>query len=260
MPGIDGSKEALPLPPDGEPVTAHPLRAMARAGIKEAIVILRPEKTDIPSSLGSGASWGIGVGYLETGPTRGPAETLDKAYHRVRGVTVALGFPDLLMTCPDPYGVLLAELGAGQGAGHGSDAVLGVFPASTVQPADPVRFDGTPPTLSSRHPEDPATDRQPRSILAIEPKRTGTLPKGRPAWCWGLAVWSPRMTEFLHEEVARGHAPDWGGDWGLGAVFNRALKAGLRLTGVAVSSDPFLDIGTPEGLALALAGRRTPGR
>ncbi|NNM35217.1 MAG: NTP transferase domain-containing protein [Gemmatimonadetes bacterium] len=267
MPGGAGSKEVFPLPPDGEPVAAHALRALAQAGIEDILMIIRAEKGDIPASLGSGSSWGVGVEYLETDPTRGPVETLDRAYDRVRGATVALALPDLLMTCRDPYTPLLSALHTGPG----EDAVLGVFPASSVQPADPVLFDGAPPTLSStRSGALPAHPQEARPILAIEPKRPGEPeghgqaqgqalgPQGQ--WCWGLAVWSPPMTDFIHEEVARGNDLDWGGDWGLGGVFNRAVGAGLRLAGVAVSSDPFLDMGTPEGLALALTGRRTAGR
>ena len=58
MPDIAGSKEVLPLPPDGEPALACALEAMARAGIEEVVVILRPEKEDIPRTVGTGAAWG----------------------------------------------------------------------------------------------------------------------------------------------------------------------------------------------------------
>jgi hypothetical protein len=234
---------------------ASTLQALARAGIQEVVVILRPEKEDIPRLLGSGAAWGLQVDYVETGPTRGPVETLDRAYDRVRGGLVALALPDLLMTCPDPYTPLLGALGAPGNV----DGVLGVFPATPVQPADPVRFAGDPPRLRP-HPSGGGSGNGPvpRPVVEIMPKRPGAAHDAN-AWCWGMAVWSPRITEFIHREVARGKGLDWGGDWGLGGVFNRALKAGLTWAGVAVSSDPFLDIGTPEGLARARAGDRTAG-
>ena len=255
MPGIHGSKEILPIPPDGEPVAAQALRAMAAAGIRDVLLIIRPEKRDIPLSLGSGASWGVTLEYMETDPTRGPVETLDKAYGRIGDARVALALPDLLMTCPDPYTPLLTALETGPAA------VLGVFPGSTLQPGDPVLFDGPGPALPTAGRMGGARDRHgAHPVRAIEPKRARESGRKGPSWCWGVAVWSPRMTAFMHEEVARDTARDWGGDWGLGGTFNRALEAGLGLAGVAVSSDPFLDIGTPDGLALARAGRRTAGR
>ena len=191
---------------------------------------------------------GVHVEYLETLPTRGPVETLDKAYELVRGARVALALPDLLMTCPDPYRPLLSALDGG----HGTDAVLGVFPATPVQPADPVLFQGPVP-------EELPGSYHALPVLEIGPKRPGSLQHGAPAWCWGVAAWSPVMTDFIHEEVERAQDLEWGGDWGLGGIFNGALGAGLGLKGVVVSSDPFLDIGTPEGLALAMDGRRTAG-
>ncbi|MDH3223725.1 MAG: NTP transferase domain-containing protein [Gemmatimonadota bacterium] len=251
--GIPGSKEVIPLPPKGEPVIAFSLEAMARAGISDVVVVLRPEKEDIPRRLGSGDTWGLQLEYVETGPTRGPVETLDRAYERIRGASVALAFPDILMTCADPYEPLLRGLRE-----DGMESVLGLFPRTPRQFADPVLleegFQGSP----GRARGESWPPGQLRRVLEILPKGPVRGPGKNTPWCWGVAVWSPALSEFIHEEVERGDAPDWGGDWGLGHVLNRGVTAGLGTGAVVVSSDPFLDMGTPEGLAWALEGRRTP--
>ena len=67
---------------------------------------------------------------------------------------------------------------------------------------------------------------------------------------WGLALWSPRFTEFLHGFVARcGAVP--AREVQLGHAFAEALHAGLVIGSVRFP-DPFLDVGTPQGYRRAL--------
>ena len=207
---------------------------MAGAGISDVLVILRPEKDDIPRVLGDGREWGVTLEYVHTGATRGPAETVDRAYLRLRGARVALAFPDILMEAVDPYRDLLEAMDP-----VGVHGALGVFPPSPHQPADPVRRS------------------EEGRVVEILPK----VRAGEEAWCWGMATWSADITEHLHERVSRGWAETPSAeDWSIGRLLNDALGEGLSLRALPVSDVPFLDIGTPRGLRWALEGRRSaPG-
>lgn len=249
LPGIRGSKEAHPIPPRGDPAVAATLRAMARADVRDVIVVTRPEKRDLVQALGDGRTWGVTLEYVYTEPTRGPAETIDRAWELLQGSNVAFSFGDILMKAEDPFSPLLEALGpfspstdpptdAGRRPtteGAPPAAVLGLFPISPLQPADPVR-------------------------LTPEGHVAEILPKGAPPpgpWCWGIAAWSPRVTTFIHARVDRESKGKDGHELGIGAVLNDALSQGMPMTARPVSREPFLDIGTPRGLRWAEEGKRS---
>lgn len=246
LPGIGGSKEAHPLPPKGQPALAATLEAMAAAGIRDVVLITRPEKRDIPRILGDGAAWGVSLEYVHTGPTRGPADTVDRAYDLVQGSNVAFAFADILMEAESPFSPLLEALRGisdtrGPPAGRldagkrSPAAALGIFPPSPHQPADSV-------------------------LLTPEGYVTAVLPKDAPtpgSWRWGIAAWSPEVTAFIHTRVQRDDPVEGEGELGIGRLLNDALSAGLPMIAHPVSPVPFLDIGTPQGLRWAMEGRRS---
>ncbi|MGI9626272.1 MAG: nucleotidyltransferase family protein [Longimicrobiales bacterium] len=238
LPDLGGSKEVAPILGTGEPAIGFALKAMAKAGVRDVVIVLRPEKQDIREVLRDGRSWGVRTHYIETGPTQGPAETIDKAYDQVRGKEVALAFPDILMETDDPYTPLLGSLRAGKAQG-----VLGLFPRSPHQAADPV-------LMTSEG-----------AVTAVLPK--AALPKGERTpqaadWCWGTAVWSSELTEFIHRRIAKGIDLQADADWSLGQLLTDALAAGVPIAALPVADAPFLDIGTPEGLYWANQGRQSP--
>ena len=72
-------------------------------------------------------------------------------------------------------------------------------------------------------------------------------------YSWDLAVWTPVSTEFLHTYLAPRRAPEATGiELSVGNVVQAAISGGLQVKAVPVSSEPYLDIGTPEGLTKAL--------
>lgn len=126
------SKELLPIIgarcPTGEwrpkPVVLYLLEAMARAGARKAMVVIRPGKWDIPAYLQDGTS-GVSIAYAIVTKPWGPAFTLDAAYPFVAGENVLFGFPDILFTPADAL-VSLVEHRSRSGA----DIVLGAFPTT----------------------------------------------------------------------------------------------------------------------------------
>jgi len=238
-----GSKELFPIGFDrdaaGVPrpraACEYLLAALHDAGIRTAHVILRAGKWDIPEYLRDGRELGLDLSYLIMRHPFGVPFTLDQAYPFVRASRVALGFPDILFEPRSAFATALARLER-----SGADAMLGLFPARDSSSCDMVAV-GAGGALTQ---------------LEVKPERTDLV------LTWGIAVWTPRFTEFLHACVqsrlasltgARhddsAHPGENARELQVGDVFGRAVESGLRIEGIEVSDRPFLDIGTPETLA-----------
>ena len=211
------------------------LEKMQLAGIAKAYFILRSGKWDIPAYLRDGAMLNMHLGYLIMGLPFGVPYTLDQAYPFVQKALVALGFPDILFQPDDVFVRLLARLRASQ-----ADVVLGLFPTDQFQKAGMVDFDAGG-----------------RVYLIIEkPSQTDLR------YMWGVAVWTPVFTHFMHEYLATIEADRWHSDAGnhpkkqrelpLGDVIQAGIDRGLRVEAEVFADGEYLDIGTPEDLVRAV--------
>jgi glucose-1-phosphate thymidylyltransferase len=227
------SKEILPVgtrdTPDGprpKAVSHYLLEKMRLAGITEAIIVLREGKWDIPAHYKDGAIVDMRLAYLAVPPTAGPPYTLDYAYPFVRDAIVALGFPDILFEPDDAFVKLLEHQ-----ARTNADVTLGLFPADRPETMDVV-------TVSD--------DGHVEEIL-VKPAHT-TLRQ-----TWGIAVWTPAFTQFLHDRLAQEPAPTEATELHVGCLIQAAIEARMHVEGLVVSERPFLDIGVPEHLARAIS-------
>ena len=153
--------------------------------------------------------------------------TLDQAYPFVRDSYVAMGFPDILFGPNDAF-VKLKE----RRAETHPDIVLGLCPPSDIRKDDAVAFEtnGTVKDLVLR-----PVDR--------------TLP-----YSWAVALWTPTYTDFLHDYVRKNQVNAVGGqELTAGHAIRAAVHAGLKVDAVVLGDDPYLDIGTPDNLARAIA-------
>lgn len=229
------SKELYPLgfkiDKEGQPqgpkvVCQHVLEKMRLAGITNIYIILRAGKFDLPAYLGDGRTLGLHLAYLMMGLPFGVPFTLDQAYPFVRDSVVALGFPDILFEPDDAFVKTLDRLSQGS-----YDVVVGVFPADRPEKVDMVEL----------------SDGFDIQRIIIKPPRTHLR------LTWGLAVWKPAFTHFMHEwlkSTLRARAVDV--EIFIGEAIQAAIDDGLRVGAVQVSSKPFLDVGTPEDLVTAL--------
>jgi hypothetical protein len=80
--------------------------------------------------------------------------------------------------------------------------------------------------------------------IVVKPARSSL------ALAWAIAVWTPSFTEFLHSFLV-GHRSraEAAPELFIGDVIQAAIDRGMKVDAVCVSEEPFLDIGTPEGLA-----------
>jgi glucose-1-phosphate thymidylyltransferase len=218
---VAGAKEARPK------VAGHYLlEKMQRAGITEAFIIIREGKWDILAQFKDGAMLDMHLGYLVVTVPWGAPYTLDQAYPFVRNDLVALGFPDILFSADDAYDRILAHHARAR-----ADVVLGLFPADRPSTMDVVDLaDGG-------------------LIMKIIPKPVKTTLKHT----WGIAVWAPPFTEFLHDYLARRPVPtETQSELFVGNVIQAGIESGLNVEGIHVSDKPFIDIGIRENLARAL--------
>ncbi len=211
------------------------LEKMQLAGVVKAYVVLRPGKWDIPAYFGDGTMLDMHLGYLIMGLPYGVPYTLDQAYPFVHSANIALGFPDILFQPNNAFEQLLARQASSQ-----ADVVLGLFPTDQPRKAGMVDFDS-----------------QGQVRLVIEkPPQTDLQ------FMWGIAVWTPTFTHFMHQYLAMIEAKRVRNgvenllpplrELPIGDVIQAAISSGLQVEAEVFRDGTYLDIGTPEDLVRAI--------
>ncbi|NEQ69509.1 MAG: dTDP-glucose pyrophosphorylase [Symploca sp. SIO2D2] len=211
------------------------LEKMHLAGISKAYVVLRSGKWDIPNYFQDGAMLNMDLGYLIMRLPFGVPYTLDQAYPFVKEALIAVGFPDIICQPDDIFIKLLARLRASN-----SEVVLGLFPTDYPQKVGVVDF-----------------DQEGRVYQILEKSNRTDLP-----YMWGVAVWTPVFTNFMHEYLAKRESqklqsngknnPQLQRELPLGDVIQAAIDVGLPVEAEVFADGEYLDIGTPEDLVRAV--------
>ncbi len=237
------SKEILPvglqavagLPgPRLRVVSQYLLECLKIAGIRNGYIVIRTGKWDIPAYWGDGKPFGMCLAYLVIEGSCGPPDTIDRVYPFVKDKIVAFGFPDIILRPKDVFAKLLDRLDY-----SGGDVVLALFPAHDVKAMDMIDMDSTFRVRT----------------IQLKPRTT------RLRYAWLCAVWTPVFTEFLHKflrrvkqggqaELIGKHKIDAQGDIPVGLVLKEAVKAKLKVEGVAFPTGQYIDIGTPQALSM----------
>ncbi|MDA8020226.1 MAG: nucleotidyl transferase [Thermoanaerobaculia bacterium] len=219
------SKEVLPVAVDGvsQPVCAPLLRAWSKAGIGRAIIILRRGKWDIPDRLGDGSEFGLDLSYLVVEETRSVPETLNRAQRWLDDCDVAIGFPDILLRPNDAWHRLVRFHREGS-----RDLSFGCFPCDRPGKADMVDLDADGRLLD---------------LVVKDPECSYR-------WTWSIAIWTPAVSELMRRMVEDRPPPAEREMW-VGDVLRAAVDAGLDVRGLRFEDGSFLDVGTPEDLAVA---------
>ena len=220
---VSGSKELTPIATavsPARPVCEYLLQQMQRAGIERAVIVIREGKSDIPTRLKTGADLGMRIEYVVTAPTPSVPHTVACAQAQMRDAVVVLGFPDLIVDEPDCVARLVNAFRA-----HPVDVLLGLFPLAN----------GAMDAVETAE----------RRVVRVLPK-PGTT---KFAHTWGFAIWRDRFTEYLLAHLVSGQLNASARELYMGDVLDAAIRDGLTVEGVPISTCPFLDVGTPEGLA-----------
>jgi glucose-1-phosphate thymidylyltransferase len=224
--GVPYPKELLPIvyaEQDGRllprPVLQASLDQMRTAGVAQCVIVIAEWKLELVRILGDGSSSGVALAYVVRSVPRGLSDALDAAWPWVHGGDMCMTLPDTIVAPTDALARLRVERET-----SGADLVLGVFPTDKPEQLGPVRVgdDGR--------------------VLEVLDKPASTDLRNT----WGMAVWSPRFTALLHAAVVDATPV-------LGALFQRAIDEGFAVRAVCFDEGSFDDLGTPEGLARAIA-------
>ena len=201
------------------------IEKMKYGGVSKVYLILRKGKWDIPTYLGDGSRFGLHFAYLIMGLPFGVPYTLDQAYPFIKENDVVLGFPDILFDSNNAFIKLQKRIKS-----YSCDIVLGLFLSDRPEKADLVDYDNKGKV---------------RKI--VKESKSNRL-----KYTWGIAAWTPVFTHFLHNILKNMNSKTFTEkELFISEVMNFAIRDGLRVEAVHVSENPFIDIGTPEGLAKA---------
>jgi glucose-1-phosphate thymidylyltransferase len=231
--GLPYPKELYPIISGGryKPVAEHILENMVAAGVEHVVFVINETKHQLIGYFGDGARFGCRISYAYQDPDRkgqggsaGLAEALDAAYHLYHGRQVVFGMADTIITPLDAFKPLMADPEV--------DVHLGLFHTDTPEMMAPVDHDGA------------------GGVRAIHDKQA---PSGLQD-TWGLIVWGPRFSEYLHERVASDGAADFA------TILNGALAEGFAFRATKLEGSSYTDVGTYEAIELLERGQhQQPG-
>lgn len=221
------SKEIMPVGAQDGPrkvrvAIGSCLENMTASGIKQAVVGITANKSDVEVYLGEGEGFGLSVSCHVIEPTKSTPETVAAILPFAKDRICALAFPDILFDAPTAYRSMVAQMNE-----QSADVVLGLFPADRPHICDMVAVGA-----------DGALDH-----IDIKPKHTHLT------HTWGIAVWRASFSRFLLEFVRQ--PAGVGRELFVGDVVMAAKRNGLRILTQVVSAEPYIDVGTPEGLKAA---------
>ncbi|KAF0191099.1 MAG: dTDP-glucose pyrophosphorylase [Gammaproteobacteria bacterium] len=211
------------------------LQNMACAEINTIYMVIRKEKWDIPAYFeGYPPSSNGHIAYLVNGGTPGVPYTVDQVYPFVHDKLTAVGFPDILFNEKQAFKKLLDHLEADR-----ADIVLGLFPADQPEHSDLVEYDNHHVVRK----------------IVIKPTQTDLK------YTWGIAVWAPAFSDFLHQflrdyrrNISGAAATANGGasELHLGDVIQAAVDKNFSVKALHVSDEPYIDIGRVDNYIKAI--------
>lgn len=220
-------KELLPItyvPGDGGhlrplPVIETSFRQLRHAGVGRALVITSDRKPELMQYLGNGGGIGLDLAFLQQTRADGLAAAMALASAWTRGANACLLLPDTIVRPEDALAKVRALFEAEK-----ADLVLGVLPTEKPQELGPVRFDSA------------------GRVSEVLDKPASTDLRNS----WSMAIWGERFSHLLDAAVKENSSQT------LGAIFQQAKDAGLKVLAAWFPDGAFYDVGTPKGLAEAL--------
>jgi glucose-1-phosphate thymidylyltransferase len=208
-------------------IAEYAIEAIRLAEVMRVLLVVAPWKMDIVSYVGDGRQFGVDVGYLYQQDARGLPPALDLASPWCHGCHTVFALPDTIFQPRDALRTLRALY-----LDERADLALAVFPTPEPHRLGPVVLNG-------------------RQVARVLDKPT--VPPAANTWAAG--IWSDQFTALLHDS-ATSTCKDTAAEPVLGAVFERAIREGMRVVGLEFRDGSFVDIGTPDGMLRCLTGAK----
>jgi len=201
-----------------KPAMSYSLEMMARAGVKNAVVVVSESKFEILRVFAGGLPLSLSLSYVVRRQPRGLTDAVDAASPWFMGRNVCLALPDTII---QPVCALQETCAAM--CETGADVVLGVLPTEIPEQLGPVRI------------------AEGGAVVEVLDKPKDCSIRNT----WAIAAWGPRFTKLLSEMNHR--AEDKAAGPVLGEVFQAAVESGLDVRARYFPAGRFFDLGTSPG-------------
>ena len=204
-------------------VCQYVIDCLIEASIHQAYVVMSDHKFEVVRFLSDGQEYGINLAYLYQREIDGLPFAVDCAYSWLTDEVSVLVLPDTILEPADSVCQALNYFYETE-----SDLLLGVFPTAHPEDLCAVEFDS-----------------KGRVIKLFDKDSTHKIMN-----TWGMAVWSMRFTEFLHQYLTNVGAQN-NREMSLSDIFSAALQAGMKVLAFPVAKGKFWDIGKNSSLVKA---------
>ena len=214
---------------DSFPILAaeYSLRCMRLAGIQKCVITTHDWKPEILRYFSDGHEFGMSIAYVCQEEAKSMPQALDLAYEWVKDRYVALAWPDTLFEPTDALNQLCDKI-----LKEAADLVLGAFPNENPDSSFPIYHDKN------------------GSVYEVKLRPKTTKFKNT---C-GLAVWSPKFTNFLHKNIYSEGKKE---EQQIMNLFAQAIKEGFKVFAVDFKKGSYTDLGIVSGLGSLLINSKS---
>jgi len=220
--GVPFPKELFPIIINNQykPVSQFSLDYLKKADVNQITFVINETKDELISFFGNGSKFECNINYVVQEPwesaseakSPGLAHALDSAYHLAKEKYVFFSMPDTIMVPNNVFSV------AKESTPENTDVQLILFPTNSPEKYGMVSLDNGNKVLK----------------IIDKPQKTNLN------YMWGAIIWSPRFTEFLHNEVIHKNQGDFA------EIINSAILSHLNLNCHIIENGRYFDIGTPD--------------
>lgn len=196
-------------------VSEYVIEQMVAAGVGKIFIITRADKYDLLRQHMNGKKYGVNIAYI-IGEPESMVHSIDLAYEWIKGVKVVMGMPDTIAQPAGGMSYLLEQHNRGS-----SEISLGLYKTDNPSKFGMITIDDD------------------NTVIRHEDKPLSTDADNM----WGIAAWSPKFTERLHEYVqAYTKQPE--------AIFGDVIEESMSIPGACkafpIPDGRYCDIGTYE--------------
>ncbi len=215
---IDGSKEMLQVRSKFgfEPVCHSLIRQFETAGIKEIVIITRPDKYDLIDHINNKLNFNVKIKKVLINKTESTLESICAAYQYIKGKIVYLGFPDMLLSPQNAMKLLSDTISQTK-----ADLVLGAFLTEDPGKVDMIDFDSNGKLTK----------------LVIKDSQVNYK------YAWVISCWKSTFTNYIYHEFQSKLKHPQNDEIYIGHIMQSFIKDKGEIFVQCIDDGSFIDIG-----------------